>query len=270
LDARSDLFSLGVLLYECATGKSAFVGSTKIQISLQVIEVDPQRPSQLSAEIPLELDSIILKALAKDVDARYQSAGALLEDMRRLRKTLQGSGNDTRPLTPHPSLARSTAAATLSSGIRRVPVRVKVGVRIVALLVLGAWSAFRIWNSSPNQPSAEARNWFDRGVLHMREGTFYQASKELEQAVRTDDGFALAHARLAAAYVEIDNADKAMEELVHALSLVSNRSVLTSQDAAYLDAVAATVRREFPKAIEHYRQLTNEAPDQDKASAYVD
>ncbi len=270
LDARSDLFSLGVLLYECATGKSAFVGSTKIQISLQVIEVDPQRPSQLSAEIPIELDAIILKALAKDVDSRYQSAGALLEDLRRLRETLQGSGNDTRRLTPQPSIAKSRARATLSSAIRRVPVRVKVGLGIAALLMFGSWSAFRIWHSSPNQPSAEARNMYDRGVLHMREGTYYQASKELEQAVRTDDGFALAHARLAAAYVEIDNADKAMEELVHALSLVSNRSVLTSQDAAYLDAVAATVRREFPKAIEYYRKVADAAPDQDKASALVD
>lgn len=270
LDARSDLFSLGVLLYECATGKSAFVGSTKIQISLQVIEVDPQRPSQLSAEIPIELDTIILKALAKDVEARYQSAGALLEDLRRLRETLQGSGNDTRPLTPQPRIVRSTAGATLSSGIRRVPVRVKVGVGILALLMFGAWSAFRIWHSSPNQPSAEARNWYDRGVLHMRAGTYYQASKELEQAVLTDDGFALAHARLAAAYVEIDNTDKAMEELVHALSLVSNRSVLTSQDASYLDAVAATVRREFPKAIEYYRKVADAAPDQEKASALVD
>lgn len=270
LDARSDLFSLGVLLYECATGKSAFVGSTKIQISLQIIEVDPKRPSELSEQIPNELDAIILKALEKDVTARYQSAAEMLADLRRMEGSLQGSVLNTRPLTPRGRSLGSTRGRTMSRVVRRVPVRLKVGVGIVALLMLGAWSAFRIWNNSPNQPSAEARNWYDRGVRDMRAGTYYQASKELEQAVLTDDGFALAHARLAAAYVEIDSSDKAMEELVHALSLVSNRSVLTSQDAIYLDAVAATVRREFPKAIEHYRQLANEAPDQEKASAYVD
>lgn len=270
IDARSDLFSLGVMLYECATGKSAFVGSTKIQISLQVIEVDPQKPSELSAAVPGELDAIILKALAKDVDARYQSADAMLADLRRMEGTLQGSVLNTRPLTPQGRSFRSTAGRTLSGEIRRVPVRVKVGLGIIALLIFGSWSALRILHRSPNQPSAEARNWYDRGLLHMHEGTYYQASKELEQAILTDDGFALAHARLAAAYVEIDNTDKAMEELLHALSLVSNRSVLASQDAAYLDAVAATVRREFPKAIEHYRQLAVEAPDQEKANAYVD
>lgn len=270
LDARSDLFSLGVLLYECATGKSAFVGSTKIQISLQIIEVDPKRPSELSEQIPNELDAIILKALEKDVSARYQSAGEMLADLRRMEGSLQGSILNTRPLTPQVPSLRSTAGRTLSGTVRRVPVRLKVGLGIVALLIFGSWSAFRIWHSSPNQPSAEARNWYDRGVRDMRAGTYYQASKELEQAILTDDGFALAHARLAAAYVEIDNTDKAMEELLHALSLVSNRSVLTSQDASYVDAVAATVRREYPKAIEHYRQLANEAPDQEKANAYVD
>jgi serine/threonine protein kinase/tetratricopeptide (TPR) repeat protein len=270
IDARSDLFSLGVMLYECATGKSAFVGSTKIQISLQVIEVNPQRPSLLSTEIPFELDDIILTAIAKDVDARYQSAGAMLEDLHRLRETLQGSGNDTRPMTPKRRSLRSTAGINLSGGIRKAPVRVKARLVVLLLVILGSWSAFRMWHSSPHEASAEARIWYDRGVLHMREGTYYQASKELEQSILFDDGFALAHARLAAAYVEIDNTDKALEELVHALSLVSNKSVLSSQDATYVDAVAATVRREFPKAIDSYRKLAGEAPDQDKANAYVD
>ena len=268
IDARSDLFSLGVMLYECATGKSAFVGSTKIQISLQVIEVDPQKPSQLSAAVPSELDAIILKALAKDVDARYQSASAMLADLRRMEGELKGSVLNTRPMTPKQGALRSTAG--LSQSIRRFPMRIRVGLGLVALVILGSWTAFRIWHTSPHQPSAEARNWYDRGVADMRAGTYYQASKELEQSILDDDAFALAHARLAAAYVEIDNTDKAMEELLHALSLVSNRSVLASQDAAYLDAVAATVRREFPKAIEYYRKLADEAPDQEKAAAYVD
>lgn len=270
IDARSDLFSLGVMLYECATGKSAFVGSTKIQISLQVIEVDPQRPSHLSAVIPFEMDDIILKALAKDVEARYQSAGAMLEDLQDLREILQGSGNDTRRMNPKRDSFRSTAGTNVSGGTRKIPIRVKAGLGVMALVILGSWSAFRIWRSVPYEASSEARTWYDRGVNHMHSGTYYQASKELEQAILADDGFALAHARLAAAYVEIDNTDKAMEELVHALSLVSNRSVLTSQDAAYLDAVAATVRREFPKAIDYYRKLAGEAPDQEKANAYVD
>ena len=269
IDARSDLFSLGVLLYECATGRSAFVGSTKIQISLQVIEVDPQKPSEISANVPDELDDIILKAIAKDVEARYQSARAMLSDLRRMEGALQGSVLNTRPLTPSRSFPRTTEASTTGT-IRRLPVKVKAGLGVFAIAMLGIWAGIRTWHTSPDRISPEARTWYDQGVRDMRAGTYYQASKELEQAIAIEDSFALAHARLAAAYLEIDNTDKAMEVLLRALSLVPDRSVLADQDAIYLDAVVATVRREFPKAIEYYRQLADKATDSEKASAYVD
>src|SRR4030095_4296939 len=133
IDARSDIFSLGVLLYECATGKSAFVGSTKIQISLQVIEVDPKRPSECSGNIPGELDEVILKAIAKNVEARYQSANALLADLQKLEAILQGSSLNTRPLTPPPRSVPSTASINLSGRIKSVPFPLKIGVSMVIL-----------------------------------------------------------------------------------------------------------------------------------------
>src|SRR6185295_5298023 len=102
VDARTDLFSLGVMLYECATGKSAFVGSSKIEICLQVMQVDPTRPSELDSGIPRGLDDIILKAMAKEVDARYQSARAMLLDLNALQGSLRGSVINTQPLTIPP------------------------------------------------------------------------------------------------------------------------------------------------------------------------
>lgn len=270
VDARTDLFSLGVMLYECATGRSAFVGSTKIQILMQVIEVDPQRPSELSAEVPGELDHIILKAMAKDVDVRYQSAREMLSDLRRLEVALQGSVLKTRPLTPYRSSSSRTTQPRRFRTIQSVPLRVMIGIGVVALVLLAVWSALQIRQKSPHKPSPGAQTWYDSGIRDMRAGTFYQASKELEQATAIDDGFAMAHARLAAAYLEIDNTDKAREELLRALSLVPDRSVLPRQEANYLDAVAATVRREFPKAVVYYRENADKAPDSEKASAYLD
>jgi tetratricopeptide (TPR) repeat protein len=208
--------------------------------------------------------------MAKDVNVRYQSATAMLADLRRMEHALQGSVLNTRPLTPYPGSYSRTGGARLSRTIQSVPRRVKIGVGLFALIVLGVWFAFQIWQTSPHRPSPEAQTWYDLGIRDMRAGTFYQASKELEQAIAIDDGFALAHARLAAAYLEIDNTDKAREELLRALSLVPDRSALTSHEANYLDAVAATVRREFPKAIEYYREIANNAPDSEKSSAYVD
>jgi serine/threonine protein kinase/tetratricopeptide (TPR) repeat protein len=268
IDSRSDLFSLGVLLYECATGKSAFVGSTKIQISLQVIEVDPKRPSELSAEIPSELDDIILKAIAKNVDARYQSATAMLADLRRMEAALEGSVVNTRPLTPMPRSSSPRTTRGLTSTIRAAPTRLKVGM-ILLLVIIAAGLALWMARSSTRQPSPEARRWYEAGTRAMRAGAFYEASKQFEQSILNDDGFLLAHARLAQAYHELDNTDRARAELLRALSL-RDQSGISSQDSAYVDAVAATVGQQFQKAIGHYQTLADQAADSDKASAYLD
>lgn len=269
VDARSDLFSLGVMLYECATGKSAFGGSSKIEISLQVIQVDPPRPSELDPAIPSGLDEIILRAIAKDVEGRYQSASAMLADLRRLEVALQGSVLNTRPLSRGRDSLDLSKRPSISDRIRQAPAKF-IGVLIVPLLILGIWLALSASNSSLHQPSAEAKTWYDRGTDAMRAGTYYQASKALEHSIGIDDRFAMSHARLADTYLEIDNTDKAMEELLGALSMVPNRSALATADSNYLDAVAAKVRREFPRAIEIYRKLANEARESEKAGVYVD
>ena len=267
IDARSDLFSLGVMLYECATGTSAFVGTSKIEICLQVIQVHPPRPSQVNPEIPCELDDIIVKAIAKDADARYQSAGEMLVDLRRLQQTLEGSRLDTRPLTPAPGSLPPLVTRGLSGYIRN-PRAVTAGLILVPLVILGIWSALHLGRPSPHQPSPEAKGWYDRGTEAIRAGTYYQASKALEHSIELDNKFALAHARLAETYVEIDNTDKAMEELLRALSLVPDRSALSSADATQLDAIAATVRREFAAVIEYYGKILGQASDSEKAIAY--
>lgn len=269
VDARTDLFSLGVMLYECATGRSAFVGSSKIQISLQVIEVDPQRPSELCSDVPAELDNIILKAIAKDVDARYQSATAMLADLRRMEAVLQGSVLNTRPLTTSPRSSRRSSVRELSSRLRRAPAPLKMGLIVLPLVILAIWWAVGAARPSTHRPPPEAVKWYEDGTRAMRVGAFYEASKQLEQSIAIDDGFLLAHARLAQAYQELDNTDKAREELLRAFSL-RDHSDLSSQDSAYLDAVAATVGQQFQKAVEHYQKLADQAADSDKASAYLD
>jgi eukaryotic-like serine/threonine-protein kinase len=270
IDSRSDLFSLGVMLYECATGTSAFVGTSKIEICLQVIQVDPRRPSQLNPEIPFELDDIIVKAIAKDADARYQSAGEMLVDLRRLQQTLEGSRLDTRPLTPEPGSLRPLVTRGLSGSIRKPRVVITSGLLLVPLAILGIWSALHLGRPSPHQPSPEAKSWYDSGTDAIRAGTYYQASKALEKSIEIDEGFALAHARLAETYVEIDYTDKAKEELLRAMSLVPDRSALSNLDAMYLEAVAATVRRDFLVAIDYYGKIAEQASDSEKSRAYVD
>jgi serine/threonine protein kinase/lipopolysaccharide biosynthesis regulator YciM len=88
LDSRSDLFSFGCVLYEMATGTPPFRGTTSAVIFNSIFNSNPVSPSTLNAEIPESVDVIILKALEKDRDLRYQSAAELRADFKRLKRDL--------------------------------------------------------------------------------------------------------------------------------------------------------------------------------------
>jgi serine/threonine protein kinase/tetratricopeptide (TPR) repeat protein len=86
LDARTDLFSFGAVLYEMATGEHAFTGRTSGVIFEAILNRQPVSSRQLNSEIPLELDQIIDKALEKDPHVRYQHAGDIRADLKRLKR----------------------------------------------------------------------------------------------------------------------------------------------------------------------------------------
>jgi serine/threonine protein kinase/Flp pilus assembly protein TadD len=83
LDARTDLFSFGAVLYEMATGRQAFGGTTTAVIFTAILTQAPTSPVQLNPELPARLEEIINKALEKDHDLRYQSAGDIRTDLKR-------------------------------------------------------------------------------------------------------------------------------------------------------------------------------------------
>jgi eukaryotic-like serine/threonine-protein kinase len=102
--AASDLYSAGVVLYEMLTGKVPFTGDSAIEIAMKHVNDLPAPPSALRPEIPVELDQIVLRALAKDPEERYQSAEEFIEDLERVEAGL--------PI----SRATSTAATALLAG----------------------------------------------------------------------------------------------------------------------------------------------------------
>jgi non-specific serine/threonine protein kinase len=91
LDARTDLFSFGAVLYEMATGRMAFPGSTSAVIFHAILERTPPNPSAVNANLPQRFDEIVAKALEKDRALRYQSAAEIGADVKRLKRDTESS-----------------------------------------------------------------------------------------------------------------------------------------------------------------------------------
>jgi serine/threonine protein kinase/Tfp pilus assembly protein PilF/predicted nucleic acid-binding protein len=271
IDGRSDLFALGALLYECLTGQSAFSGGSVLEIGAQIIHVTPPPPSEINPEVPPWLDRITLKALEKKVEARYQSAAELLTDLKAVATTLSSNGvpvsSRSSQSTPEGFKRATNAFATLTTSLRRQ--RFSLGSVIAAFLIAGLviWAAIYFWPRSYYQPSAAAVSWYERGTDNLRNGAYYQASKALAQAIEIDGRYALARARLAQAWTELDYYDRAKDELLAATTM-AGRSSLAPRDALYLDAVTATTRRDFKEAVNAYSQIAQLSPDD--GPVYVD
>jgi serine/threonine protein kinase len=133
LDARTDLFSFGAVLYEMATGRMAFTGNTSAVIFDSVLHKTPASATRVNQDLPAEVDRTIHKALEKDRALRYQSAAEIVADLKRVRRD-----SSSAPVAVASESSRPASRKTLIWA---------VGVVIVALL---AGAAF-LWNRNNHQ-----------------------------------------------------------------------------------------------------------------------
>ena len=128
VDQRSDLYSLGVVLYELLTGKTPFEGDTPVEVAMKHLSTPPQPPSELRPDLPPELDLVVLRALAKDPDDRYQSADEMEADLARVARgapvarTTADSATRVIPAVPPPDPTQETRIAPLRGSAAVAPV----------------------------------------------------------------------------------------------------------------------------------------------------
>ena len=255
VDARSDLFSLGSVLFECLTGTRAFAGASRAETIGALLHVNPPAPSSVVPDLAPTFDALCEDLLRKVPAERFQTAEEVLGALRSLSPTARTAGVTDR-VAPFRMPRRLT--------------RVQRAIVAGALLVSAAWGAVWLLSGRTTLPEASpaAMRWFNIGVEKLREGSYTGAHKALEEAVRVSPEFALGHLRLAEAQAEMDNADGARDSLLKVDALLPVNARLRQEDRLRLDAVRWSVLRDHPKAIAAYQQLADLEPTD--ASRWLD
>jgi beta-lactam-binding protein with PASTA domain len=169
VDARSDLYSAGCLLYELLVGRPPFIGDSPVSVAYQHVREAPVPPSQLDPEITPEVDAVVLKALAKDPADRYQSAREMKADIGRLLSGQQTTAQQATAVVPLAAGAMAANAYDTPTHVAgpptivppeapeeeyeeeepqksRVGLAILIGGLIVLALGLGGWGLYRMLN----------------------------------------------------------------------------------------------------------------------------
>ncbi len=160
VDSRSDVYSAGCLLYELLTGRPPFVGDSPVAVAYQHVREPAVPPSDHDTELPPEIDAIVMKALAKRVEERYQSAAAMRSDIERYL-----AGRPVQAPIPAPVPVGATPAGTEPTMVvgavppgddplprSRTGLLVLIGALLVALLIAAAYFVWpKLFEQAPEQ-----------------------------------------------------------------------------------------------------------------------
>jgi tetratricopeptide (TPR) repeat protein len=207
VDPRSDVFSLGAVIYQMATGQRPFSGSTRAELMDHILHAAPEAMMRLNPALPSELERVTLKCLDKRPDDRYQSARELLTDLWPLKRQLDANAAGTMPAAVRFALKPAVADDTSITDTAR---------------------------------SSEASELVTRGWAHLRSASFFEladAVSAFQAATVIDPTFAAAYAGLAHAKVDQATNRHVLVEAFGEAKAAALRAVALDHESA--DAQAA-------------------------------
>ena len=159
VDSRSDVYSTGCLLYELLTGRPPFVGDSPVAVAYQHVREPAAPPSTHDTELPAEIDAIVMKALAKRVEDRYQSAAAMRTDIERYLagRPVQApavvpvpeDGTTFLPADTDPATTSTVAAHRDESEPKRTALWILLGLLLLGLIAAAAFVVLPLLDNSP-------------------------------------------------------------------------------------------------------------------------
>ena len=250
VDARTDVYSLGVTLYELLTLTPPFSADSREQLLLNIAVKEPRRPQRLNPHVPRDLQTIALKAMEKDPQHRYQSAQLMADDLSRF-------------LNDEPIRAVAPSMATkLSKFVRRHKALSAAVVASFAFLIIGSVAA---WEVQEQRRQAEAKTLIQRAEKAGEEGRANVALDLLKDALALDRQNALVAAEVARLQADARALKQARERQAKEQLALSRVTEATPFARKYRDAsrAAQQIRAEIEQT---RRDLHRVYPIKDKAS----
>ena len=235
IDGRSDLFSLGAVLFECLTGKRAFTGRSSIDVLGAVLHHEPPLVSSLRPDLTPQYDELVARLLEKHPDDRFKSADELLGALRLITGT---SRTHRESLPPKPIASRRTLLVTAA-----------------AVVLIGVAAGLWRWYPRELATTPEAAQWYRRGTEFIRDGAYHNGRRALNEAIKVDAQYAPSYVRLAEAETELDDAQNAQNALLKVNELVPSESRLPFDERMRYRAVRAMMLRDVDGGVRWYREL---------------
>ncbi|MGM0466009.1 MAG: protein kinase domain-containing protein, partial [Acidobacteriota bacterium] len=261
-DQRSDLYSLGVIIYEMVTGRTPFSGDTALSVAIKHKTESPKEPKEFNEQIPDELNQLILKCLEKDKQQRYQNVSELLAELKRIEEgipTTERVMPQSRPFT---------------SKEITVKFNLKKALTALSIVIIGGIIAFAVWKFIPSassegessqqeilvaEKSPEKADYFSSGEKLLVENNLDQALIQFEK-VLDDDPYDL-EARLKVALI-LKNQGKTEE----AISEYKKAIEINPQDPRSYESLASLFEQkdDLNEALAFYEKYLKNAPHDEK------